>query len=220
MRLIKMIILSIVFLAFLTYGMAFVIFPAITTLSANAQPTSKAPSSSTSSAAAPTTTNTTTHQSASVQQSWSNTNTPIKHIVILFQEDISFDHYFGTYPNATNPPGEPKFVPSPNTPSVNRLNSILLYQNPNSANPSRLDRSASVTCAMNHHYTEEQSAYHGGADKFVEYTSPTTPEFCTDPQHKQQVMDYYDGNTVTALWNYAQHFAMSDSFFRPMVHLY
>jgi hypothetical protein len=24
-------------------------------------------------------------------------------------------------------------------------------------------------------------------------------------------MGYYDGNTVTALWNYAQHFAMSDN---------
>ena len=24
-------------------------------------------------------------------------------------------------------------------------------------------------------------------------------------------MNYYDGNTVTALWNYAQHFAMSDN---------
>ena len=28
-----------------------------------------------------------------------------------------------------------------------------------------------------------------------------------------QVMDYYDGNTVTALWNYAQHFSMSDNSF-------
>ena len=27
------------------------------------------------------------------------------------------------------------------------------------------------------------------------------------------VMGYYDGNTVTALWNYAQHFAMSDNFY-------
>src|SRR5690348_2014722 len=25
------------------------------------------------------------------------------------------------------------------------------------------------------------------------------------------VMGYYDGNTVTALWNYAQHFAMNDN---------
>ena len=32
------------------------------------------------------------------------TKTPIKHIVVLFQENVSFDHYFGTYPNATNPP--------------------------------------------------------------------------------------------------------------------
>jgi phospholipase C len=26
-------------------------------------------------------------------------------------------------------------------------------------------------------------------------------------------MGYYDGNTATALWNYAQHFAMSGNFF-------
>src|SRR6202034_4731209 len=26
-----------------------------------------------------------------------------------------------------------------------------------------------------------------------------------------QVMGYFDGNTVTALWNYAQHYAMSDN---------
>jgi phospholipase C len=39
-----------------------------------------------------------------------NTKTPIKHLVILFQENVSFDHYFGTYPFATNPPGEPRFI--------------------------------------------------------------------------------------------------------------
>jgi phospholipase C len=31
------------------------------------------------------------------------TATPIKHLVVIFQENISFDHYFGTYPYATNP---------------------------------------------------------------------------------------------------------------------
>src|SRR5262249_49543405 len=29
----------------------------------------------------------------------------------------------------------------------------------------------------------------------------------------RDVMGYFDGNTVTALWNYAQHFAMSDNSF-------
>jgi phospholipase C len=115
-------------------------------------------------------------------------NTPIKHIVVIVQEDISFDHYFGTYPNAANPPGEPKFTPYPNTPSINGLNSTLLYHNPNSANPFRIDRSSFITCSMNHNYTSEQSAYHGGANKFIEYVGPTAPASCTDSKHKQQVM--------------------------------
>ena len=33
------------------------------------------------------------------------TATPIEHLVIIFQENVSFDHYFGTYPNALNPKG-------------------------------------------------------------------------------------------------------------------
>ncbi|MGA7188936.1 MAG: alkaline phosphatase family protein, partial [Candidatus Acidiferrales bacterium] len=45
------------------------------------------------------------------------TTTPIKHIVIIFQENESFDHYFGTYPNATNPKGETRFNTRPGTPS-------------------------------------------------------------------------------------------------------
>ena len=31
------------------------------------------------------------------------TATPIQHVVVIFQENISFDHYFATYPIATNP---------------------------------------------------------------------------------------------------------------------
>ena len=47
--------------------------------------------------------------------------TPIKHVVVLFQENISFDHYFGTYPYATNPEGEPEFHAAPDTPRANNL---------------------------------------------------------------------------------------------------
>ena len=48
----------------------------------------------------------------------------------------------------------------------------------------------------------------GLVDRFVEETGPTGAG--CDPT---KVMDYYDGNTVTALWNYAQHFSMSDNSF-------
>ena len=44
------------------------------------------------------------------------TATPIKHLVVIFQENVSFDHYFGTYPKALNLSGETPFKASPHTP--------------------------------------------------------------------------------------------------------
>ena len=38
-----------------------------------------------------------------------DTETPNKHLVV-FQENVPFDHYFATYPDALNPPGEPVFT--------------------------------------------------------------------------------------------------------------
>jgi len=136
-----------------------------------------------------------------------DTTTPIKYVVVIFDENNSFDHYFGTYPNATNPSGEPAFNAIPGTPSVNGLTPALLTNNPNSVAPFRLDRSQEALCDNDNHYTDEQNAYHGGLlDRFPESTNGTG---CPAGSN----MGYYDGNTVTALWNYAQHFAMSDNFF-------
>ncbi len=137
-----------------------------------------------------------------------DTTTPIKHVVIIFQENVSFDHYFATYPQALNSAGEPSFTPQPGTPSVNGLTDGLLANNPNSTKPFRLARSQAATCDQGHDYTPEQQAFDAGLmDKFPEFTGKDTG---CDPG---QVMGYFDGNTVTALWNYAQHFAMSDNFF-------
>ncbi|MBX6762195.1 MAG: alkaline phosphatase family protein [Rubrobacteraceae bacterium] len=143
----------------------------------------------------------------------SQTTTPIKHVVVIFQENVSFDHYFGTYPNAKNPPGEPAFHARKNTPSVNGLNETLQApNNPNSVQPFRLDRSQFETCDQDHGYTAEQQAFDAGLmDRFVE-TVGRGDGGCKDyGKGPGLVMGYYDGNTVTALWNYAQHFAMSDN---------
>ena len=51
--------------------------------------------------------------------------TPIKHLVVIFQENNSFDHYFGTYPVALNPPGEPPFQAQDQTPTVNGLGTLV-----------------------------------------------------------------------------------------------
>src|SRR5271168_2818864 len=60
----------------------------------------------------------------------SETATPIKHLVVIFNENISFDHYFATYPKATNPAGEPAFHARPGTPAINGLTEGLKTNNP------------------------------------------------------------------------------------------
>ena len=73
-----------------------------------------------------------------------------------------------------------------------------------------------ASCDNNHDYTAIQKSYNRGfMDKFVE-SSGIVREGC-DPG---QVMGYFDGNTVTALWNYAQHFAINDNFHRTILVLH
>ncbi|HWZ52244.1 MAG TPA: alkaline phosphatase family protein [Granulicella sp.] len=152
----------------------------------------------------------------------------IRHVVVIFQENISFDHYFATYPHALNPAGEPSFTALPGTPQVDGLSGDLLTHNPNSlnsdngqgaANPFRLDRTQAVTADQSHNYRAEQMAYNNGKmDLFPKSVGsadgPKIPGVKTGvPSTTGLTMGYYDGNTVTAFWNYAQHFAMSDHHF-------
>ncbi|MDX6357364.1 MAG: phospholipase, partial [Nocardioidaceae bacterium] len=149
------------------------------------------------------------------------TTTPIKHLVVIYQENASFDHYFGTYPLAANPPGDPPFVAGDKTPPVNNLlpsalngQRDLLTTNPNQAKPFRLARSQFVTCSQDHGYKAEQRAANGGLmNRFVQATDKSGCTGLPRPVPSPQAMGYFDGNTVTALWNYAQHFALSDSAF-------
>jgi phospholipase C len=163
------------------------------------------------------------------------TATPIRHLVVIFDENVSFDHYFGTYPYAPNPPGQPAFHARPGTPTVNGLYSDitkagltgpLLTRNPNLSNPVRLGHDQPMTCDQDHFYTAEQNAAdHGLEDLYAQNTGLhqslkqclTGLTYLGRPEpipagadKNYAVMDYYDGNTVTGLWNYAQHFAMSD----------
>lgn len=150
------------------------------------------------------------------------TATPTKHLVVIFQENHSFDAYFATYPLAANPPGQPPFDARPGTPSVNGLTRPLLERNPNSSNPFRIDRTQSYTCDQDHDYTDEQRARNGGLmDQFPRFGAqpPTNArQFCHQGRDGKwdTVMGYFDGNTVTALWYYAQHFALADNSFATM----
>jgi phospholipase C len=162
------------------------------------------------------------------------TATPIEHLVVIFQENVSFDHYFATYPFAANTDGT-TFNPAPGTPSVNGLGTlvegepsgVLLTNNPNANNPAngsnainpfRLGQPQASTCDQDHNYGAEQSAFDQGLmDLFPLETGSGESGFCASLYSYGHgngiVMAYFDGNTVTGLWNYAQNFALSDNFF-------
>ena len=176
------------------------------------------------------------------------TATPIKHLVVIFQENVSFDHYFGTYPHAQNNPGETPFQASKRTPtSINTLRTPLdvdkdftpltgvdlMKNNPNSnpnapaapnnteqngkdaANPFRLSPAQALTADQEHIQGAEQAAYNNGhVDGFPAWVGSKGPP----PDGVDTlVMGHFDGNTVTALWNYAQHFAMNDNAFQSQL---
>ena len=114
-------------------------------------------------------------------------------MVVIFQENVSFDHYFGTYPNASGGDGQP-FSARPGTPAVDGLTpatdpsipAALRHSsdlttaaaNPNLDPPLRLDSSPDglpgdagglETCDQDHNYSDEQQSFDGGAmDQFVQ----------------------------------------------------
>jgi len=169
------------------------------------------------------------------------TATKIKHVVVIFGENISFDHYFGTYPKAVNNAGEAPFEAAAGTPTANNLSTpldptasfaalsslILLTANPTAANasngagaanPFRLAPWETATQDMGHNYKPEQQASNGGAmDLFPLYTGTAGPPPLLDAGVPPAVattgatMAYFDGNTVSALWDYAQNYSLNDN---------
>ncbi len=168
------------------------------------------------------------------------TATPIKHVVVIFGENVSYDHYFGTYPVAQNNAGEVAFTAKSSTPAVNNLTTPLdptnqfaavtgvdlVNDNGNftntannttktaGANPFRLGPAQAATADQGHNYMPEQEASDNGAmDLFPLYTGTKGPPPGSPPAGATTglVMAFFDGNTVTAIWNYAQNYAMNDN---------
>jgi phospholipase C len=132
-------------------------------------------------------------------------STPIRHVVVIFDENISFDHYFGTYPgvNGLNSP-----APGGGTLLTNNPNGVS--NNPRLLNPNNINDL--LTCDQNHNYTDEQTAFDNGAmDNFVSTLGNGGTSATGASCSKSDVMNYYDGSTLGALWGYAHSYALNDN---------
>ncbi len=164
------------------------------------------------------------------------TTTPIQHVVVILNENVPFDAMFGTYPFAANLPGETPFFPKEDTEIPDNLLTIdpltggnYLTTNRNigqngsgRVNPTRLAPNQELTNFESNGYTRTQIDVDNGLmDRFV-YKQTTPPPIlytvggvqksfdATYGQGANIAMDYWDGNTFTGLWNYAQFYATSD----------
>lgn len=130
-------------------------------------------------------------------QQVSNANpvtSPIKHIVVIMQENRSFDNYFGTYPGANGIPKNVCMSPDPDHPYNGQCVKPFLSINP-------------ISEDMPHGYQSSTVAYDNGKmDGFMlaENEDPNT-------------MSYYDNKTIPYYWDLAKHYVLADNFYSSVL---
>ena len=134
----------------------------------------------------------------------------IKHVIVIMQENRSFDSYFGTYPNADGIPmqnGAPAVcVPDPRTGSCVRP--YIDHADVNGGGPhGAANATADINGgAMNGFVAQALAAKKGCADQAnPACTNSTTPD----------VMGFHVQSDIPNYWNYAQNFVLQDHMYEP-----
>ena len=134
----------------------------------------------------------------------------IKHVVVIMQENRSFDSYFGTFPGADGIPmrdGVPTVcVPDPTTGAC--IAPYVDHADVNGGGPhSHVNAVADVNGGkMDGFVTQEESGRRGCLD-------PTDPA-CTNAS-ATDVMGYHTASDIPNYWTYARDFVLQDHMFEP-----
>jgi phospholipase C len=139
--------------------------------------------------------------------------TRIKHVVVVMQENRSFDSYFGTYPGADGYPRRPDGSIAVCQPSPARGGCLPPYHDPRDVNGGgphgHVDAVADVNGgAMDGFLVQAEKARRGGG-----CSDPNDPECLTASE--RDVMGYHDGRDIPNYWAYAKNFVLQDHMFQP-----
>ncbi len=119
--------------------------------------------------------------------------TPIQHLMVLLQENHTFDNYFGTYPGADGLP-------------LNTTMPIDL-KNPAAGTIQPWHIGNSTITDLSHTANTFKGQYDKGKmDGFVSYLNGIN-------QNGQLSMGYYDGTDIPYYWNLADNYVLFDRFF-------
>ncbi len=136
----------------------------------------------------------------------------IQHIIIIMQENRSFDTYFGTYPGADGIPMQ-NGVPTVcvNDPQTNQC--IKPYHNAEDVNSGGPHASKSATADIAGGKMDGFVAQFREASKGCKGKSPDTPG-CVEGK-TPDVMGWHDAREIPNYWTYAQNFVLQDKMFEP-----
>ncbi len=143
--------------------------------------------------------------------------TPIQHVIIIMQENRSFDHYFGTFPGANGTPAGTCVPLDPNNPQGGCVapfhdSADVDAGGPHAAIPARLDLDNGVTTAKMDGFVATQNK---SAPTKVCQRHPNDPQCAGSALGKQMhdVMGYKTAAELPNYWAYAQNFVLQDSLF-------
>jgi phospholipase C len=136
----------------------------------------------------------------------------IKHIIVIMQENRSFDTYFGTYPGADGIPMQ-NGVPTvcSNDPQTNQC--IKPYHNPEDVNSGGPHAAASATADIDSGKMDGFVAQFREASNGCTGNNPNTPG-CVEGK-TPDVMGWHDAREIPNYWTYAQNFVLQDGMFEP-----
>ncbi len=134
----------------------------------------------------------------------------IKHIVIIMQENRSFDQYFGTYPGADGIPMQ-NGVPTVCVPDPKTNQCVKPYHDPKDINAGGPHAAASATTDIDGGKMDGYITAFRGAQKACK--NPDTPG-CVNGE-APDVMGWHDAREIPNYWAYAQNFVLQDKMFEP-----
>jgi phospholipase C len=134
----------------------------------------------------------------------------IQHVVVIMQENRSFDSYFGTYPGADGIPMQ-NGVPTVcvNDPRTGQC--VKPYHDPNNLNGGGPHNAAAATADIN---SGKMNGFIAEAEKGKKgCVDPTNPN-CSNAK-TPDVMGYHDAREIPNYWAYAKNFVLQDHMFEP-----
>src|SRR5579863_8674846 len=134
----------------------------------------------------------------------------IKHIVVIMQENRSFDSYFGTYPGADGIPMS-NGVPTVCAPDPTTGQCVKPYHDPALLNGGGPHGAANATADIN---GGKMNGFIAQAANGRRGCSVTNNPICSGT-NPTDVMGYHDAREIPNYWAYAQHFVLQDHMFEP-----